>query len=215
MRAIFIRHGESTGNIDQPGPDAALFPLTDRGWRQAREVAAGWTQTPTLIVRSPFLRAQQSALPTCQRFADVPVETWPIQELTFLAPGRWNGSLRQERRPHVVRYWTTADPDYCDGEGAESFSDLLRRCEHTLQRLAALPPSALVLVFSHGQFIETLRSLVIDPDAPPRERMIKHWNQEGPPPVANGEQVHLVCVEGGWRWEGDGSGGRGVGEVLV
>jgi hypothetical protein len=41
--------------------------------------------------------------------------------------------------PHLERYWQDADPDYCDGEEAESFATLLRRCEAALDRLAAMP----------------------------------------------------------------------------
>ncbi|MBX4390115.1 hypothetical protein K4H03_28970, partial [Mycobacterium tuberculosis] len=58
----------------------------------------------------------------------VPVEVWPIAEFTYLQPARWNGTRSAERMPHLERYWSAADPDYCDGEGAESFATLLRRC---------------------------------------------------------------------------------------
>ena len=37
---------------------------------------------------------------------------------------------------HVERYGSAADPAYCDGEGAESFADFLRRVEAALARLA-------------------------------------------------------------------------------
>src|SRR3546814_1020858 len=84
----------------------------------------------------------------------VPVEVWPIEEFTYLQPARWNGTRSAERMPHLERYWSAADPDYCDGEGAESFATLLRRCEAALARLAAMPAASLVYVFGHGQFIQ-------------------------------------------------------------
>jgi len=40
MRAIFIRHGQSTGNAGIPCHDLALLELTELGWQQSREVAA-------------------------------------------------------------------------------------------------------------------------------------------------------------------------------
>ena len=58
--------------------------LTELGWRQAREVAASWTQVPSLLVTSAYLRTRQTAQPTLARFPHVPVEAWPIEEFTYL-----------------------------------------------------------------------------------------------------------------------------------
>ena len=67
---------------------------TDRvGWGQSREVAAGWTETPDLILTSPYLRTRQTATATIERFPNVPVGVWPIEEFTYLQPSRWNGIL--------------------------------------------------------------------------------------------------------------------------
>ena len=132
MRAIFIRHGQSTGNAGIPAHDLSLLELTELGWRQSREVAASWTETPSLIVTSPYLRTQQTAAATIARFPDVPVEVWAIQEFTYLQPSRWNGTRSSERMPAIERYWAAADPGYCDGEGAESFSTLLEGVNPTL-----------------------------------------------------------------------------------
>ena len=54
MRAIFIRHGQSTGNAGVPCDDLGAIELTELGQEQAREVAASWTQAPALIVTSPY-----------------------------------------------------------------------------------------------------------------------------------------------------------------
>lgn len=62
-------------------------------------MAASWTETPDLIVTSPYLRTQQTAAATIERFPNVPVEVWPIQEFTYLQPSRWNGTLSSERIP--------------------------------------------------------------------------------------------------------------------
>ncbi len=98
MRAIFIRHGQSTGNAGIPCHDLALIELTEQGWAQSREVAAGWTETPDRIVTSPYLRAQQTATAKIAHFLNVPVEIWPIQEFTYLQPCRWNGTLSFQRQ---------------------------------------------------------------------------------------------------------------------
>jgi broad specificity phosphatase PhoE len=200
MRAIFIRHGQSTGNAGISCHDLALLELTDRGWGQAREVAETWTETPSLIVTSPYLRTQQTAMPTIARFPDVAVEVWPIQEFTYLQPSRWNGTLSSERMPYLERYWNEADPEFCDGEGAESFNTLLERAEGALARLAAMPEDALVYIFSHGQFIQAVRSVVVDSDLTEREMMLKFW-EKGSPAIANAERIELRLDDGVWRYK--------------
>ncbi len=65
------------------------IPLTELGWRQSREVAVGWTETPDLILTSPYLRTRQTATATIERFPNVPVGVWPIEEFTYLQPSRW------------------------------------------------------------------------------------------------------------------------------
>lgn len=190
MRAVFLRHGQSTGNAGFPCDDLALLELTELGWNQAREIAASWIEAPDLIVTSPYLRARQTAAPTVERFPEVPVEVWPIQEFTYLRPSRWNGTLSAERKPFLERYWDKADPAYCDGEGAESFSSLLKRAEAALQLLASYPTDTQVYVFSHGQFIQAVRSLVTESGLSDRERMRGFWGRESKP-IANAELMEL------------------------
>ena len=189
MRAIFIRHGQSTGNVGIPCHDLAGLELTELGWEQARSVAAGWEEEPTLILTSPYLRAQQTAGPTISRFPSVPVESWPIQEFTYLQPSRWNGTLSRERSPYIERYWQEADPAYCDGEGAESFSSLMGRAEAALERLRLQSEDALVYIFSHGQFIQAVRSLVTETDLSEREKMQIFRSKGGRDAIKNGELV--------------------------
>jgi broad specificity phosphatase PhoE len=199
MRATFIRHGQSTGNAGIPCHDLATIELTEKGWDQARRVAADWTEAPSLIVTSPFLRTQQTAAPTIERFPDVPVEIWPIEEFTYLQPSRWNGTLSADRAPHLIRYWGKADPAYCDGEGAESFGTLLRRAEVALERLAALPSLGPVYVFSHGQFIQAVRAVVMESEMDDRGKMLRFWRKGAPPAIGNAELVQFAWSNACWR----------------
>jgi broad specificity phosphatase PhoE len=198
MEAIFIRHGQSTGNAGIPCNDLALLELTETGWSQARQVATNWTQIPNLIVTSPYLRTQQTAQPTIDRFLDVSVEVWPIQEFTYLQPSRWNGTRSIERLPYIEAYWRNADPDYCDGEGAESFSALLCRASDTLSRLKNMPDDSLTYIFSHGQFIQATQSLVSSHEMNEQERMRGFW-QKGSPAIANAELVRVEWDGHEWR----------------
>src|SRR3546814_3156902 len=79
--------------------------------------------------------------------------------------------------PHLERYWREADPYYCDGEGAESFSTLLRRCVAALTRLAAMPAGSLAYVFGHGQFIQAARAIVADAHLDDRAKMRAFWRK--------------------------------------
>ena len=214
MRAIFIRHGQSTGNAGTLCHDLALLELTEQGWQQAREVAASWSETPTLIVTSPYLRTQQTAAPTVARFPNVPVEEWPIQEFTYLEPSRWNGTLSVDRKAAIEEYWSHADPSYCDGPGAESFHHLLSRAQTALDRLAALPETTLAYLFSHGQFIHAVRVLLLYPGATAEEQMQRFWQPDGKPAVQNGERVAIEWSNGLWRNVERMSPKRSVGSLL-
>lgn len=213
MRAVFIRHGQSTGNAALPCHDLGLLELTELGWGQAREVAAAWRERPNLIVTSSYLRTQQTARPTRERFPGVPVEVWPIEEFTYLQPSRWNGTLSAERKGSIQQYWQGCDPAYCDGEGAESFSTLLRRAEAVLARLAQLPDNALVYVFSHGQFIQAVRMTMLYPEAEDRERMRLFWREDGASAIANGERVALEHRETDWQLIADLTAAEEAGRV--
>ncbi len=196
MRTVFIRHGQSTGNAGIPSNNLALLELTALGWQQVREVAASWTDCPYLIVTSPYLRTKQTATPTIERFPNVPVEVWPIQEFTYLEPSRWNGTLSVDRMPHIERYWQDAQPDYCDGEGAESFGTLLRRAREALARLQSLPEDSLVYVFSHGQFIQALNLVLRFPSVTDGEIMRMFWSYNREHPIDNCARLnfHLPSV---------------------
>lgn len=154
----FVRHGESAANAGNVSSDPALIPLTDLGWAQARAVSEFFVQAPSLIVTSPFERARDTAQPTIQRFPGVPVETWAVEEFTYLSPGRCANTTAAERKPWVEAYWNSADPEYSDGPDTESFASLIRRARESLHRLH--DHTGHVAVFGHGQFIQAVRWLV-------------------------------------------------------
>lgn len=87
MRTVWlIRHAQSESNFGLPSFIPAAPPLTPLGIEQARYVAGAFSERPNLIVTSPYVRTQQTAQPTLERFPDVPQEEWPVQEFTYLAP---------------------------------------------------------------------------------------------------------------------------------
>lgn len=158
-RVVCCRHGQSVANAGAATSDPLSIPLTELGRQQAEAVARQWTEVPGLIVVSPAERARATALPTIRRFPAVHVEEWPIQEFTYLAPARCAGTTAEQRGAWVEDYWALADPDRCDGDGAESFNEFLARVDDTIGRLAQLAAQfdLAVLLFGHGQFINAMR----------------------------------------------------------
>ena len=194
----FIRHAESAANVGAATSDPASIPLTPRGHEQARAVSSGFNAAPDLIVCSPFLRVQQTATPTCARFTAAPVETWAVQEFTYLAPLRCAHTTAEQRRPWVALYWEAADPLAVDGPGAESFAAFMWRVSAALDRLAELPLASVAL-FGHGQFMQAVRwsiarrPLVIDAEA-----MRAFHTFDLAHPIAN--CAHFTAVSHGGIW---------------
>lgn len=198
MKVFFVRHGESTGNAGIPSFDLSKLELTPLGHAQAESTAVSWQQRPTLIAMSPYLRTHLTAQPTIDRFPDVPVEILPMEEFTYLEPSRWNGTSRQVRLPHIESYWGLADPEFCDGPGAESFQTLLDRVGRTLARFEALPSDALVYAFSHGQFIQAVRQSLLHPTWTAQQKMAHFWAFNTRHPILNAGQVEARFEDGCW-----------------
>lgn len=146
-----IRHGQSASNAGETTVYPDTIPLTPLGHAQAALVASCFLRPPRRVVFSAFDRAVQTAQPLCERFPEVPVAVWPVQEFTYLAPRRYIGTTRRDRAAAVADYWQRLDPRFRDGEGSESFIDFWDRVEGFLERLQTTTGST--VVFSHGQFL--------------------------------------------------------------
>ncbi len=170
-RIILVRHGQSVTNAGGRSADQVSNPLTELGRAQAREFAERLDCKPTLFVISPFLRAQQTAEPLRQRFPDVPVEEWPIQEFSFLNSALHRGTSEADRETHVAAYWQREDPAYSDGPDAESFTFFLNRAREAVRRLISSNPGGCIVVFTHGFFMQAFRLVLLFPNATDAELM--------------------------------------------
>jgi len=170
-RIILVRHGQSVTNAGGRAADQVSNPLTELGRAQAREFAERLDCKPTLFVISPFLRAQQTAEPLRQRFPDVPVEEWPIQEFSFLNSALHRGTSEADRETHVAAYWQREDPAYSDGPDAESFTFFLNRAREAVRRLISSNPGGCIVVFTHGFFMQAFRLVLLFPNATDAELM--------------------------------------------
>ena len=150
----FIRHAESESNAGLPSITPANINITEKGKRQAECIAKYIKNKPSLFIHSPYKRTTQTGQPLFDKFPDVPIEEWPIQEFTYLPPEAYYQTTTMQRHPHSRRYFRNGDPDYVTGEGAESFNQFRKRVKDTLHKLKQLE-SGSTIIFGHGWFIRT------------------------------------------------------------
>ena len=194
-----IRHAQSTANagLATAAPDS--IPLTELGYSQAEILAAHIASPPELIISSPFERAIHTALPLANRYPQVSLGIWAVEEFTYLSPGRLVGTTQAERKPMVDAYWNDGDQAAIDGPGAESFIELLKRGKVMLDRLAASTADN-IMVFSHGQFIRAVAWFIRLGEAagtPENMRLFRELDTKDPLPNCAGYDLELR--EG--RWE--------------
>jgi broad specificity phosphatase PhoE len=155
---ILVRHGESHGNRDRIfAIDPAALPLTQLGYRQAREVAdqIGLMFRPELVVASPFERARETAR--------VIAETLHLPlEIDSQLYERDVGSLKGQSYDELERApgYDVAAPWAWRPHGGESYEDVKARVAPVLDRLALAHPERDVVIVSHGGVMQTLQAYV-------------------------------------------------------
>lgn len=154
-RVWLIRHGESEANAGLSTTIPSTVGLTEAGWQQARQVSHAFEGAPALIITSSYLRAIQTAQPTMERFPNIQIETWDIQEFTYLSPKKLGKTSKIERQPRVQSFWESCDPTYLDGEDAESFSGFMHRIKIMREKLLARN-NDFMAVFCHGFVIKAM-----------------------------------------------------------
>lgn len=157
MKEIWIfRHAESEANAGLATKNAADIAITPLGTTQARAVAELFDFAPALIVISPYLRTKQTAQFLIEKFPTVKVETWAIEEFTYLAAARCQNTTWMTRAPFVQEFWTRSEPAFCDGDGAESFAAFWQRAINANEQIKFAAPDKTV-IFCHGQ---TMRAII-------------------------------------------------------
>lgn len=149
-----VRHGESVANAGLATADYSAIPLTSNGEAQAEALAKACTTAPTWIGMSRYLRAQQTAHRIIQRYPETPTVELQVEEFTYLATERCVELNQVARQPLVDGYWSRMDPEYCDGDGAESYMDFRQRATEFLDW--SLTQTGLGIVFTHEQFIRAV-----------------------------------------------------------
>ena len=195
-----VRHGESEANAGGVTSDDEGIGLTSRGRVQAEAIAAACSERPAWVGLSPYLRARQTAEPLLAKHAGVPIDELPVQEFSYLSAARCVGLSVVTRRPLRVEYWSRMDPEYVDGDGAESFAMMWKRASTFLRWVEGR--KGLGIVFSHAQFITAVIIEALYGAGEPTEgEMRRFFAAQAGLPVPNGAIVRLRREENRW-WVG-------------
>jgi len=197
-----IRHGQSLANAGIATQHPKTIELTDLGLEQARQVCDRVKFTPDTIVVSSFNRTLDTARPLLTKFQNlgltVPVSEWPIHEFTYLSPVRCRGTTAAQRQVWAKQYWLRADPDWEDGDGAESFRSFMSRVDQFSSQLAQ--EKGFVLVFGHGMFFKAFVIGMQFGTLATAEAMTRFRTLESATPIHNAQILRLARSHAGaWR----------------
>lgn len=154
MKIIFIRHGESEGNVAQQINDdpARPVPLTARGRQQAQQAAEALRAIPfSHAYVSQFLRAQQTAEIVLQG-----------RDCALDIDARINERLSGMDGKHVDAFndFVRDDLLHAKPPGGESFIEQMERLQGFMQDIAARHADGIVLAVSHEHPIVSALAVV-------------------------------------------------------
>ncbi len=198
-RVLFIRHAESEANAGRPTSEHSSIALTALGAKQGICIVNGIDSRPCLVIVTPFLRTQQTARPLLEKFLDVPVETWPLQEYQFIAQRHCLNTTDAQRRPVVDAYWQRCDPTYINGYGPESFRKFRARIMGSIKALEKRSEHFIV-VFAHGHVIRAIRQYFSLGPGLSNDRCMQHYRDEMLPIEIQNASIH-PCHYGGSAWQ--------------
>lgn len=165
MKIYFVRHGQSTSNVDdrEQGPDSPLTPL---GKQQAEFVAKRFNDIPiTRIIASPYVRAHETAeiiaahLKKEIEYSELYVERRPVSEMI----GKPGSSPEYQAIRKISEEKRRIDPSWKYSD-EESFTELKARAKAALVYLIEQDADH-ALVVTHGGFLKTMISYMVFGDA--------------------------------------------------
>ena len=147
----------SAANAGLPSSDPASIALTVTGQEQALALPPKISGIPDLIVVSNYLRTHETAMPLLEAYAHgAACEIWPYTyENIVLAPSKYVNTTTKYRKPFVDEYWEKCDPEYQDGEEAESFVTFIARVQRFVAELTTRRENRIVVI-GHGRFFQAV-----------------------------------------------------------
>jgi broad specificity phosphatase PhoE len=183
---LLARHGESDWNRAGRWQGWADRPLTARGRRQARELAARLEGTELDAVYSSDLQRARETAEIVARSRGMTVETVP--DLREVDVGSFSGLTRAEaqaRFPELYARWLDGGEGWEDGESYQQMSERVVRAIHQIgNRYDGLR----VLIVAHGGSIRAAHAAALGVDVHTYRRV---------QPVEPNATLSAVCVEEG------------------
>lgn len=155
MRIILIRHGETTGDLEDRYGGDYNDHLSEEGQRQSRALALELKdkKIETLFV-SPLARAQETmAALSSQLFCRMVPEAALKERNQYGILTGMTKAEAMEKHPELVEL---LKDKYNTIEGAESYEDFRKRVEAVFGRLVAQNPYATIALITHGGFFRVM-----------------------------------------------------------
>lgn len=172
---IFLRHGESLGNVKGFFQGQKDYPLTPRGKDQVRRLISRWQLDGTWVDRvisSPLKRALDTGEMISEAFGcPIDVDTaWRERDMGVLTGVNRQNAGKEDRKP---QFFTPYDNV---GETGEGNWALFLRAGSALHAILQRPPARYVIV-SHGGILNQALHVIF-----------------GMTPQANGQGAHFRFV---------------------
>ncbi len=151
----FIRHGVTEWNKEGRSQGNTDIPLNEEGLQMAEQIANRLEHEKwDVIYSSPLLRAQKTAEVIANR--KQPIKLYLDNRLRETGGGQAEGTTLAERIDKWGTSWQKVDL------GAESEMDVIERGMTFIEEIKTKHLGERVLVVSHGSFIRTLMSELMD-----------------------------------------------------
>ncbi len=158
---LFVRHGETVGNLEQIAHGQTESPLNDRGIRQAQSTAAmlrGWDTHYHRVYTSPLSRAHHTGQHIAEALG-LPIDTHDDLVEGFL--GDWEGITYEQLGEVGFAKHSIADDNF-RGHNGESPNQLADRMASVLEEIRAQHPGENIIFVSHGAAIAHLLARLMD-----------------------------------------------------
>lgn len=153
-KIIFARHAESEANAGGISKPNEIVELTETGLAQAQLLADEWSEQPSQIYVSKFIRTTQTATPLMQKYDMEPVEFAGLNEFNTFGYEFVEGLTGEERLPLAIAYWEEADPDARRGETGQTYNEFCAQVEDFIPTLFTLENNSAIV--GHGLWITQL-----------------------------------------------------------
>jgi broad specificity phosphatase PhoE len=160
-RLLLVRHGETVWHAENRYAGTSDIALTERGRRQARDLAR-WTRGRAIdaVACSPLGRARQTAEPAAAALSLVPEVVEDLREMDFgWGEARTLAEMEAED-PAAVRAFRD-DPEAGAFPGSERPGEAAARAVAALRGLAVAHPDRTVLVVAHNSLLRAALCILL------------------------------------------------------